>query len=127
MQFVTVYGVTMSVPALIIAAIGLIAGLVMCLYHVNLIIPAFIMVAVFFLVAYNVNCVVVGQCEVFAWCLLIAFILLLASGGGLAFWNWKDMSPEDMVKMINPTKLKDTEPFKVARSVAAKASKAVSR
>lgn len=118
MQFVNIYGVSVSVPALVIACVGLLAGVIMSAFHVNLILPALAMVAVFFVVAYNVNCVVVGQCEVFAWCLLAAFVLLLASGGGLAFWNYKDMKPDDMVNMINPSKLKNTEPFKMAKSLS---------
>lgn len=123
MQFVTIYGVPVSVPALSIAVIGLVAGLVMSLFHVNLIIPALVMIAVFFLVAYNINCTIVGHCEYFAWGLLGAFMLLLASGGGLAFWRYKDMQPQEMVDMINPSKLKDTEPARLMRSAVASVSR----
>jgi len=121
MQTVQVFGVDIAVPALIIAVIGLVAGLVMSIAHVNLIIPSIAMVSVFFLVAYNVNCVTVGHCDVFAWVLLGGFLIMLLSGGGLAFWNYQNMKPDDMVDMINPSKLKDS-----ARSVAKSVSSSLS-
>jgi hypothetical protein len=120
MQFVTIYGTPVSVPALCVASIGLFAALVMCIAHVNLIIPAVFMATVFMAVAYNINCTVVGRCDVFAWGLAAALGLLLATGGGLSFWHWSRMTPNEMVSMINPAKLNDTEPARMVRSMVSR-------
>lgn len=72
---VMVAGLEVTVPALIVASIGLLTGLAVVLIHPNMVPVGLIVVASTFLQAYNINCAVVGKCNAWAWVLGGLFIL----------------------------------------------------
>jgi len=90
----------MTLPAAIIAAIGVVSAVAMVLYHPGLLLPSMVMLGVFFIAAYNINCTVVGHCETFAWILTLCFLVLLATSGALSFWAYKNMDPEKVMKAM---------------------------
>lgn len=100
MRTVTVGSLTMTLPAAIIAAIGVVSAVAMVLYHPGLLLPSMVMLGVFFIAAYNINCTVVGHCETFAWILTLCFLVLLATSGALSFWAYKNMDPEKVMKAM---------------------------
>jgi len=82
---ITVGSLTLSLQAFIVAAVGMLLGLLMFLVypHLATAVAGVVTVGVFFLYAYNINCVVVGQCTIFAWVLsslmvLQALLLIIA-------------------------------------------------
>lgn len=70
---VLVGNVKMSLFSFIIAGVGILLGLVTS-FRVN-IFAGLLMTASFFVAAYNLNCVIVGQCKIWAWVLFIVYIL----------------------------------------------------
>ena len=100
MRTVTVGSLTMTLPAAIIAAIGIVSAIAMVLYHPGLLLPSMVMLGVFFIAAYNINCTVVGHCETFAWILTLCFLVLLATSGALSFWAYKNMDPEKVMNAM---------------------------
>jgi len=105
----------MTLPAAIIAAVGVVSAITMVLYHPGLLMPSLVMLGVFFIAAYNVNCTVVGHCETFAWILTVCFLILLASTGALSFWAYKNMDPEKVLKGLNLSNLEDLNVVKSMR------------
>ena len=113
MRTVTVGSLTMTLPAAIIAAIGVVSAVAMVLYHPGLLLPSMVMLGVFFIAAYNINCTVVGHCETFAWILTLCFLVLLATSGALSFWAYKNMDPEKVMSAMELSNLRNLKPGKM--------------
>lgn len=65
--------VKMSLFSFIVAVSGILLGLITG-FRVNILV-GLILMASFFIAAYNLNCVIVGQCKVWAWVLFIVYVL----------------------------------------------------
>ena len=115
MKFVTILGARITLPAAIVAALGVVIGLSMILIHHALLLPSLMLVATFFLTAYNMNCAVVGQCEVWAWLLFALFMVMFITSGGLSFWAYKNLDTE---KLMNPPNI-----FKQVKDIAKNVTK----
>ena len=93
MKTVTVFGVTMSLTAFIVALTGIILALAIVM-AVPSIWPAGLMIMlVFFLGAYIVNCTVYGHCKVLAWVLTVLYVINALSMFALAT-TVKNYKPE---------------------------------
>ena len=75
MKTVTLFGVTMSLTAFIIALMGVVVSLVIVVSFPKIWPFGVLFMLMTFLGAYNVNCVVYGHCKVFAWFLTVMFLL----------------------------------------------------
>ena len=73
----TVGKLKMSLFSFIVAVCGILLGLITS-FKVNLW-AGLIITASFFIAAYNLNCVIVGKCHIWAWILLIVYLLNTAS------------------------------------------------
>jgi len=80
---VTVGKLKMSLFAFITALCGILLGLITA-FKVNLYV-GLVLTASFFIAAYNINCVIVGKCNTWAWILLIIYLLntIIAVAGNL--------------------------------------------
>ena len=63
----------MSLFAFIVAICGIFVGLIFS-FKVHPLL-GIVITGAFFLAAYNINCVIVGKCEIWAWILLIIYLL----------------------------------------------------
>ena len=83
-KFVHIGSLTLSVPAFIIAVTGIVLSIAVTLYVPKLFVASLVMLAVFFVAAYNANCAVVGHCNVWAWVLSISYVLMAL--GNVGHW-----------------------------------------
>jgi hypothetical protein len=104
MQFINIRGYSVALPAVIIAAVGLFIGVSMIVVTPKLFLAGLSVMASFLIAAYNVNCVVVGSCEMWAWTLFGLFIVALLASGGLAFWRYGSMTESEAVGLLDPRK-----------------------
>ena len=70
---VTIGNLKISLFSLIVVVSGLVAGLFVS-YMTNPVV-GLILIAGSFLGAYNLNCVIVGDCKMWAWVLLVTYVL----------------------------------------------------
>lgn len=111
----------MSFQAFIVAAAGCLLGLVIFFIHpcVATAVAGMVTTGLFFLYAYNINCVVVGHCDVFSWVLVSLYLLLVCIQIAAALSNagsHGDMSTGEIVNSNSANKLfEDRSP--VMRSV----------
>jgi hypothetical protein len=73
MKTVTLFGVTMSLTAFLVAMVGSIISLVIVVTLPKMWPLSIMFMLVTFVAAYNVNCVVYGHCKVFAWIMVGLF------------------------------------------------------
>lgn len=67
----------MSLFSFVTAVSGILIGIIFAM-KVNLF-AGLIITGSFFLAAYNINCVIVGKCKIWAWVLFITYLLYTAS------------------------------------------------
>lgn len=70
---VLVGNVRMSLFSFIVAGSGILLGLITA-FRVNIVV-GLVLTASFFIAAYNLNCVIVGQCKIWAWVLFVVYVL----------------------------------------------------
>lgn len=70
---VLVGNVKMSLFSFIVAGAGILIGLITS-FRIN-ILAGLVLTASFFIAAYNLNCVIVGQCKIWAWVLFVVYVL----------------------------------------------------
>ena len=73
-NFVQIGGLRIALPALLVAAVGIAASLVLTLVAPKFWVAWVVLLGMTFLASYNINCNIVGHCVVFAW--IMAGILL---------------------------------------------------
>jgi hypothetical protein len=84
MKTVTVFGVTMSLTAFIVALTGIILALAIVMTVPSIWPASLVIMLVFFLGAYIVNCTVYGHCKVLAWVLTVLYAINAVSIFALA-------------------------------------------
>ena len=72
-RFVKIGSLKLSMQAVVVAACGIVFGLVVGLTY-NVVV-GLIAILPFFMGAYTVNCTVVGHCTVWAWILTIVYVI----------------------------------------------------
>lgn len=77
---ITIGTLKISLFAFVVAVLGIIIGLLMSIY-VNPILGLFT-TGGFFVAAYNLNCVIVGKCKIWAW---ILYVIYLINAFGIIF------------------------------------------
>lgn len=70
---ITIGKLKMSLFSFIVALSGLVIGLISSI-KIN-IVSGLVITLGFFLAAYNLNCVIVGHCRIWAWVLLIVYLI----------------------------------------------------
>lgn len=65
--------VKMSLFSFVVAGLGMLLGIIIALKG-NLL-AGLVLIASMFIAAYNLNCVIVGQCKIWAWVLFIIYVL----------------------------------------------------
>lgn len=93
MKTVTVFGVTMSLTAFIVALTGIILALAVVMAVPSIWPAGLLIMLVFFLGAYIVNCTVYGHCKVLAWVLTVLYLINAVSMFALAT-TVKNYKPE---------------------------------
>jgi hypothetical protein len=93
MKTVTVFGVTMSLTAFIVALTGIILALAVVMAVPSIWPAGLVIMLVFFLGAYIVNCTVYGHCKVLAWVLTVLYMINAVSMFALAT-TVKNYKPE---------------------------------
>jgi hypothetical protein len=101
----------MSLQAFLVAVAGVLLGLVMFFVypHVATAISGLLVMGVFFLYAYNINCSIVGNCSVLAWALtaifLISACLKIVAVVALRGTIVQSMTAENLVRDTAPTQV----------------------
>jgi hypothetical protein len=75
MKTVTVFGVTMSLTAFIVALTGIILALAIVMAAPSIWPAGLVIMLIFFFGAYIVNCTVYGHCKVLAWILTVLYVI----------------------------------------------------
>lgn len=65
--------IKMSLFSFIVAVSGILIGLITAL-RANIVL-GLLLTGSFFIAAYNLNCVIVGQCKIWAWVLFIVYVV----------------------------------------------------
>ena len=88
-QTMMVGKIKMSLFSFIVAVSGILIGLITAV-RANIVF-GLIITGSFFIAAYNLNCVIVGQCKIWAWVLFIVYIIdtLLIIGGNMFLLSLK--------------------------------------
>jgi len=96
---IKVGSLVLSLQSFVVAAAGLLVGLVLffMLPSIATAVASLVITGIFFLYAYNINCVVVGQCSIFSW-ILTAFYLLLACVQIIKIMS-EQQTPSDIVSL----------------------------
>jgi NAD/NADP transhydrogenase beta subunit len=102
MKTVTVFGVTMSLTAFLVAMVGSILSLVIVVTLPKMWPVSIVFMLATFVAAYNVNCVVYGHCKLFAWIMVGLFtinaIIIYFSARQLAMTKMPQTAPSKRLR-----------------------------